>query len=189
VDVQYAQGGVGGLRTGAKHRVFLGKPAGFISARLLDASGTLPLAGRKVSVEVPGEGKVELETDDAGKVSLPHVPFQDYELELEGGVTVAVPAVGSKSEVHVRHVPDERAAFVNALVRLPWGLALRGAPVKVTFPSGASVEATTSTDGVVECHALEGGEGEAEISCDEGKVRVATAASPQRVAAVIIGAA
>ena len=84
------------------------EPYGHLSVRLLDASGTVPLALYAVGVEIPGEGKVDLKSDRDGKVFHPDVPFQDYELELEGDdgpFTVFVPAVASRADVHDRHVP------------------------------------------------------------------------------------
>src|SRR5687767_8103833 len=90
---------------------------GHLSAQLFDASGTVPLARRSLSVEVPGEGKVELTTDDDGVLFHPDVPFQDYVLELEGGVEATLPAVATRAEVHRRIVAEVTFGFVRVEVR------------------------------------------------------------------------
>src|SRR5262245_45690463 len=77
------------------------EPLGHISARLLDASGTVPLVGREVKVDVPGEGTVELKSDSRGHVFYPDVPFQDYELHFDD-LTAMVPAVARRREIHHR---------------------------------------------------------------------------------------
>ncbi len=82
---------------------------GHLSVRLLDASGSFPLVARSVSVDIPGEGRVSLETDVDGAVFHPDVPFQDYELDLGATGKAWVPAVAARIEQHI--VPVSSAAF------------------------------------------------------------------------------
>ena len=125
------------------------EPFGHLSVRLLDASGTVPLALYAVSVEIPGEGKVALKSDRDGKIFHPDVPFQDYELELEGDdgpITVFVPAVASRAEVHARHVPTEHHLYVDLELRTHDGSILGKVAVTVEG-GGKSFDLTTDADG------------------------------------------
>jgi hypothetical protein len=125
------------------------EPFGHLSVRLLDASGTVPLALYAVSVDIPGEGKVSLKSNRDGKVFHPDVPFQDYELELEGDdgpVTVFVPAVAARSDVHDRHVPTEHHLYVDLELRTHDGSILRKVAVTVEG-GGKSFDLTTDEEG------------------------------------------
>ncbi len=153
---------------------------GHLSFRLLDASGSVPLAARKVVVDVPDEGTVTLTTDDDGCAQHLDVPFQDYELDLDG-VKVMVPAVGEPSEVHQRHVVGVTIGFIHAVVFDGGGFPLAGETLAVTFPSGAEVDAQTDDDGVLLCQHEDPGTGDADVVHDCGRAKIAVAASPQKI--------
>jgi hypothetical protein len=120
---------------------------GYLSVRLLDAGGSVPLAARPISVDIPGEGKVSLETDGDGKAFHPDVPFQDYELDLGEQVKVTVPAVANADEVHERHVPGVVFAFLQLHVRDADGFGLSGGKVSLSGP--ASAEVRVDAEGMV----------------------------------------
>lgn len=153
---------------------------GHLSVRLLDASGSYPLVARPVTVDIPGEGKVSLETDDDGEVFHPDVPYRDYELDVDG-VKVTVPAVGDKAEVHERHVAAAPMGFVQAVLYDPHGNLLDDIKLKVTFGSGETVDATTDQHGIFRCHQATPGDGDVEITCDVGRATTKVLASPQKV--------
>lgn len=88
---------------------------GYLHVRLMDEFGQAPLAAYLVSVQVPGQGTVELTTDKDGVVFHEHVPFQDYELALEAA-KVHAPAVATRDERHERHVPGVQLGFVNLYI-------------------------------------------------------------------------
>ena len=90
---------------------------GHLSVRLLDSSGTVPLALRQVTFQVPGEGAVEQASDDEGRLFHADVPFQDYELDLGSGVKVHAAAVANRDEVLERYVYEVQLAFANLQVR------------------------------------------------------------------------
>jgi hypothetical protein len=155
-------------------------PMGFLSVRLLDASGTVPLALYKVAVDVPGEGRVELTANREGRIFHPDVPFQDYQLEVEGDegmVKVSVPAVAGRDQVQDRHVPSEHQLFVELELRCG---DRRLARTKVVLEGGGkSFELTTDDDGRIArglplapaSHRLHVGDQEVEI--DLPAIRVA----------------
>ena len=160
---------------------------GHLSVRLLDASGSFPLVARSVSVEIPGEGKVALETDDDGAILYPDVPYQDYELDLEG-IKVCVPAVGDRSEVHERHVAAAPMGFVQAVLYDAHDHLLEHTNVEVRFASGATVHATTDEHGILRCHHVDPGDGDVEITCNLGRATVRAMASPQKVMRIALAA-
>lgn len=153
---------------------------GHLSVRLLDASGSYPLVARTVTFEIPGEGKVSLQTDDDGEVFDADVPYQDYELDVDG-IKVTVPAVGDKAEIHERHVAAAPMAFVQAVLYDAHGNLLEDVDVKVNFASGDTVDATTDDYGIFRCHQATPGDGDVEITCDFGHVTTKALASPQKV--------
>ncbi len=153
---------------------------GHLSVRLLDASGSHPLVAREVAVEIPGEGKVTLNTDDDGEVFHPDVPYRDYELDV-GGIKVTVPAVGDKAEVHERHVAAAPMGFVQAVLYDAHGGLLDDIEVKVRFASGETVIATTDDNGIFRCHQATPGDGDVEITCEFGRATTRALASPQKV--------
>ncbi|MGN6109140.1 MAG: hypothetical protein ACTHU0_28805 [Kofleriaceae bacterium] len=158
---------------------------GHLSVRLLDASGSHPLAARTVTVEIPGEGSVSFETDDDGELFHPDVPFQDYELDV-GGVKVSVPTVGDRNEVHERHVSAAPLGFVQAVLYDAFGRLVAGAKVQVQFASGAVVEANTDESGVLRCHHVDPGDGEVMLRFDDGRCTTKAMASPQKVARLTV---
>ncbi len=119
---------------------------GHLSVQLLDSYGSHPVAKRKVSVEIPGEGKVELESDDDGKIFHPDVPFQDYELDLGEKVKVHAPAVSNRDDVQERHVPDISRGHVRILVRDDLGFPVEDF-VTLEGPDGATFEIETDDVG------------------------------------------
>lgn len=147
---------------------------GHLSVQLLDSYGAHPIAKRKVSVEIPGEGKVELESDDDGKIFHPDVPFQDYELDLGEDVKVHAPAVSNKTDVQERHVPDVSHAHIRVLVRDDLGFPVEDV---LTFegPDGTTIEITTDDIGYGEhddvlppgTYKVKGAMGEAEVELAE----------------------
>jgi hypothetical protein len=147
---------------------------GHLSVRLLDAYGTHPIAQRKLRVSIPGEGTVELETDDDGKVFHPDVPFQDYELDLGERVKVHAPAVSNKTDVQERHVPAISNAYVRLLVRDRDGFPILGS-LTIESPDGTTIEVETDDTGYVEhdgvlppgAYKIKGVVGEAEIELTE----------------------
>ena len=153
---------------------------GHLSVRLLDASGSFPLKKRRLSVDIPEEGKVDLETDDDGELLHPDVPFQDYDLDLDG-VKVTVPAVGEKSEVHERHAVAVPIGFVHVVVSDPDGHPLVDERLAVTFPSGKRVEVRTDHSAVLRCEELDPGDGEVSIIHVSGRGVLKAAASPQKI--------
>jgi hypothetical protein len=122
---------------------------GHLSVRLLDASGTVPLADRKLKTEIPDEGSVELTSDGKGKVFHADVPFQDYELELEGGGKVVVPAVAEKKEVHDRAVPEVTFGFLRFQLRDADDNALADTAATVTDPDGKEHQLRSDRDGQI----------------------------------------
>ena len=145
---------------------------GHLSVRLLDASGTIPLTGRSLQVEIPDEGTLVFETDASGNVFHPDVPFQDYELDLGDGVKVHAPAVSNSGDVQERHVPKIAHAFVRLHIRDTDGLPRRQLSVTLRGPSGASCFLKTDDDGI----AGEGQpvpEGEYQLDSDEGTATIA----------------
>ncbi|MEZ4364577.1 MAG: hypothetical protein R3B48_30655 [Kofleriaceae bacterium] len=119
---------------------------GYLSVRLFDARGQVPLRGLRCTVEIPGEGSVELIADDTGLAFHPDVPFLDYELELQDGGRVQVPAVANRDDVHERHVVARALGFVNLHVRDSDGFALEGGVATLTG-AGASLELRLDADG------------------------------------------
>jgi hypothetical protein len=142
---------------------------GHLSVRLLDASGAVPLAGRAISVEIPGEGKVSLEADPDGKAFHPDVPFQDYELDLGEGVKVHVPAVANRGDVHERHVVEVVFGFVNLHLRDLDGFGLAGGKATLSGPGG-TVEIRVGRDGTA-AHRDPLPEGDYDISWEHGDAR------------------
>lgn len=137
-----------GIRLTADKSEVQWESTGHLSVRLFDATGALALAGRKVSVDVPGEGKVELEADEQGKVFHPDVPFQDYELDLGDGVKVHAPAVSNPGDVQERHVPGIAFAFVRLHVRNAHGIPCPNLALELSGPGGTSLSLDTDRHGV-----------------------------------------
>lgn len=144
---------------------------GHLSVQLFDASGAMPLVGRAISVEIPREGKVSLETDADGKAFHPDVPFQDYELDLGDGVKVQVPAVANKADVQERHVPGVAFAFANLLVRDAHGHPVARDTISLTGPDGAVLRLTTNEQGRGE-HAAALPSGEYRVESTQGSATV-----------------
>lgn len=172
------------LRSGVKLSAAKGdevqwESTGHLSVRLLDASGHHPLTDRAVTVDIPGEGYVSLQTNAKGEVFHPDVPFKDYELDVDG-VKVFVPAVGEKSEVHERHVAAAPMGFVQGVLYTANGILLADDKVEVEFPSG-SVKVQTGPDGVFRCHHLESAGGNATIRHESGECTTSVLASPQKL--------
>lgn len=150
---------------------------GYLSVRLLDAWGAHPVAKRKVTVEIPGEGKIELESDDDGKIFHPDVPFQDYELDLGDKVKVHAPAVANREEVQERHVPDVSNAYVRMLVRDIYGFPAVDDRLTLEGPDGTNIEVVTDEVGYAEyegvlppgTYRVKGLAGETDVElCDHG---------------------
>ena len=111
-------------------------PTGHLSVALYDASGAAPLANKKLTVDIPDEGTVSLVTDDEGRLFHADVPYQDYELRLDGGGSVFAPAVSARAQVHRRHVPGELRAYVDLLLRDDAQRPLAGVAVTLSGPGG-----------------------------------------------------
>jgi hypothetical protein len=122
---------------------------GHLSVRLLDASGTVPLGGRKASVEIPDEGTVELTSDDKGRMFHADVPFQDYELSLEDDVKVVVPAVAQRKEVHDRTVAEVVYGFVQLAVVDSHENAVARAAVELELADGTTRRLRSDDHGLV----------------------------------------
>lgn len=137
---------------------------GYLHVRLMDEFGQVPLVDCPVTVDVPGQGTVELTTDRDGVVFHEHVPFQDYELVLDT-IKVHAPAVANRAERHERHVPGRQFGFVNLYV----GDA-RGAPVaeaQLALSGPAEVAVFTDRTGLAS-HSAPWPLGEYEIRCERG---------------------
>lgn len=158
---------------------------GHLSVRLLDASGTVPIAGREVRVAIPGEGTLTLTSAADGIVFHPDVPYQDYELDL-GGAVVQVPAVGERNELHERHVASAPIGFVHALIYKPNGRELADAEVTLTYPSGATATVRTDAGGIVRHQEAEPGKGDVVVAHEFGDARVPLSASPQKLVRVTL---
>lgn len=141
---------------------------GYLSAQLLDASGQVPLAGREVRVEIPGEGPIALVADPDGRVFHPDVPFQDYELDLGERVRVWVPAVANRDEVHARHVAEVVYGFARLQLRDSDGGALTGA-LTLRGPAG-TLELSADADGAVQ-HATPIASGDYQLELARGDGR------------------
>ena len=140
-----------GVRLTAKTgTVIQWESTGHLSVRLLDASGSHPLVARSVTVEIPDEGKVTLESDARGTVFHPDVPFRDYELDLGDAIKVQVPAVANRDDVQDRHVPGVTLAFVRLMVRDVDGFPCTDATLVLAGADGASAEARTDERGYAE---------------------------------------
>ena len=120
---------------------------GHLSVRLLCGHGVTPLVARKVKVVIPGEGIVELETDDDGRVSYPDVPFKDYELDLGDGVKVSVPAVATPGRVQERHVPEVFHGVRQVVICDAEGFPLERTRVRFESDAGP-IEAVSDDHGV-----------------------------------------
>lgn len=153
---------------------------GHLSVRLLDASGHHPLVERAVSVDVPGEGTVSLQTNGKGEVFHPDVPYKDYELDVDG-IKVLVPTVGEKTEVHERHVAAAPMGFVQGVVYGVHGMVLVDTRLEVQFASGATLEVVTDDDGMMRCHCKEPGDGDVTIRHETGTCSMRPLASPQKL--------
>lgn len=123
---------------------------GHLSVQLLDSYGAHPIAKRKVTVDIPSEGKVDLESDDSGKIFHPDVPFQDYELDLGDKVKVHAPAVANRDDVQERHVPDVSNAHVRLLVRDIFGFPSVEDTLTLEGPDGVKIEVKTDDVGYAE---------------------------------------
>lgn len=102
-----------GVPVAASKSTIVWEPVGHLSVKLLDASGTRPLANASLTVQVPKEGKVELSTDSDGSAFHADVPFQDYELDLGEIGKVTVPAVAQRGEQHVVAVASARFGWID----------------------------------------------------------------------------
>ncbi len=89
---------------------------GHLHVRLMDELGQAPVAAYLATVDIPGQGTVELTSNRDGVVLHEHVPFQDYELRIDGGYAVHAPAVATLGEQQERHVPGLRFAFANLFI-------------------------------------------------------------------------
>jgi hypothetical protein len=121
---------------------------GWLSVRLLDASGSAPLSGQTVALELPDAGRVEFGADAEGVVQLPGVPFADLELEV-GEDRVFVPAVPTPDVVHRRHVPHARRGFASLLVRDDDDFPVEGKAGTLVGPDGVERPVVTEEDGLV----------------------------------------
>jgi hypothetical protein len=118
---------------------------GYLHVRLMDEFGQAPLADRALSVFLPTEGPLELRTDADGVVFHPDVPFQDYDLSIDGQV-VCAPAVADRGTRHERHVPGQRVGFVNLLIVDDGFTGVGGE--RFTLSGPATVELTTAEGGL-----------------------------------------
>jgi hypothetical protein len=118
---------------------------GHLSVRLLDASGSVPLKGRKVSIALAGGSKVDVTTDARGHIARPNVEIQDYELTL-GEAKVTVPAVPTAGDVHDQIVPGITFGFVRLALRDGSGEPLADAEL-VLEGGGKTVKGKTDADG------------------------------------------
>lgn len=122
---------------------------GHLHVRLLDSSGTVPLAKRAVKFNVPGEGSVEKESDDDGTLFHPDVPFQDYDPDIGDGVKVYAAAVANRDEKLDRYVYEVELAFANVQVREEDGTPV--GPGKLTLSSVAKTfEGEVDEEGMLE---------------------------------------
>lgn len=169
-----------GVRISATGTEIHWESTGHISVRLLDASGSHPLVGRALKVDIPGEGTVSLKTDGDGEAFHADVPFRDYKLDVDG-IEVIVPAVGDRSEVHERHVAAAPMGFVHAIIYDTRGKILDEIQVEAKFSSGVVVKARTDKHGIFRCHHVDPGDGDVEVTCDFGRATTKPHASPQKV--------
>jgi len=100
------------------------EPTGHLSVKLLDTSGTKPINGCSVTVDIPKEGNVSLETDTDGVIFHPDVPFQDYELDLGDLGKVKVPAVAARNEQHRCPVPAAKRGWIDLAIVDDQGLPI-----------------------------------------------------------------
>lgn len=118
---------------------------GHLSVRLLDASGTVPLANRKVVVELP-DGDLELTTDKDGKLFHAKVPLEDHNLKV-GDAEVSVPAVSKEGEVQDRNVPGVLFGFARIAVRDGADDPLADVDVELEGPDKKKVTGKTDASG------------------------------------------
>lgn len=118
-----------GIAVSATNSTVHWEPTGYLSVRLLDASGTQPVVGCFVMVNVPKEGTVTIESGKDGAIFYPDVPFQDYELDLGDEGKVTVPAVALASEQHICPVPTAKLAWVDLVIVDDKGLPVSDGPV------------------------------------------------------------
>jgi hypothetical protein len=135
-----------GLKVDGSNPTIEWESTGHLAVRLSDELGQAPLAGKTVKVTIPGEGAVELITDDDGVIKHPDVPFQDYELDL-GDAKVHVPAVANPDDVHDRHVPGIFLGFVAMYVTDEAGDPV--AETKLRLEGPQTLEVTTDRAGLV----------------------------------------
>lgn len=156
---------------------------GHLAVQLYDATGTVPLAGRTVEVVVPVEGKLAIEADGAGKVFHADVPFQDYELDLGGGVKVHAPAVSNPGDLQARHVPGIAFAFARLHVRQAHGIPVRSLALDLRGPEATHLNLWTDEDGFAE-HGEPVPAGDYELECAQGTATVALPDHPHGLAIV-----
>lgn len=134
-----------GLAVDRSHPTIVWASTGHLHVRLLDELGQVPLAGRTATVDLPGHGPTELVADADGVVFHPDVPFQDYQLTVDGHAVFA-PAVADRATRHERHVPGLRVGFVNLLVVDDSFTGVGDQRFTLTGP--ATVELTTDPGGL-----------------------------------------
>lgn len=161
---------------------------GHLSVRLLDELGVVPLGAREVKVQIPKEGLVELVTDSDGKVFHPDVPFEEYELDLGGGVRVYAPAVANRSDVHDRHVPGVRLVYANLVLFDAAGEFMPDTEVTLEGPDGESFTASTDGAGTISDATPRPG-GPYKLTCSAGTADTELAARPDGIGVVRLGKA
>lgn len=118
-------------------------PTGHLSVRLLDTSGTKPIVGCSVTVVIPKEGSVTLESDNDGRIFHPDVPFQDYELDLGDNGKVKVPAVASRSELHRCPVAAVKLGWVDLAIVDDQGIPVMDGSITV---NGETIDLARATE-------------------------------------------
>jgi hypothetical protein len=160
---------------------------GHIHVQLLDASGLEPLAARTVTVSIPGEGNVELTSDDDGYVFHPDVPFQDYTLKL-GDIEVIVPTVGTRLDVHRRHVAAIPFSYIQGVLYSAQGILLDNEDLEIEFGDGTTIKARTTDAGLLRCKHPQKNDKDATIRNRFGECKVKPVASPQQMMRLVLEA-
>ena len=135
-----------GIRLSQSEAEVRWESTGYISVRLLDESGTVPLTEVSIRVDIPNEGTVTLTSDEDGRVFHPDVPFADYEIKADD-FRIHVPAVASKKDVHDRYVVGAKKAFVHLYLCDEQGNRLISQAVILRGPDGDTLELETDERG------------------------------------------
>ena len=104
------------FKTHGDYKIIVKKDLGKINVKLLDETGTYPLANLKYKGEGPEDTKIEGITDDNGVFRHTQIPLGYYEIEIENEYKTIIPTIRMNDfALHYQIVENYRVEIKNEI--------------------------------------------------------------------------